>query len=182
MIGKKNVVFGFLYLIFTAALGPYMVVNINPGVEKATQAKQAPLGRLQDIQTNNYEENMEKMTAEALAKANTEGLLALNSAFNAQSEIIGPRSIHAHGNLEAVLNIIAGLTLSFLAIARLFKHIVSWLFIAGALLHSGMLYLGAFGQAWAYKILPVGPPLVLAAFLAIAVAAFMGFKGEMVKD
>jgi hypothetical protein len=182
MIGKKNVAFGFLYLVLTAALGPYMVVKVYPDVEKTTAAKQAPLGRLQQIQINQYEENLEKVPAEVLAKANTDGLVALNNAYNARADLTNPRSIHAHGNLEAVLNIIAGVVLGFIAIARLYKQIISWLFILGAVLHSGMLYLGGFGQAWAYTLLPLGPWLVLLAFLSIGIAALLGFKGEFVKD
>jgi hypothetical protein len=56
------------------------------------------------------------------------------------------------------------------------------LFILGALLHSGMLYLGGFGQTWAYSLLPVGPWLVLLAFLSIGIAAAIGFKGEPVSE
>ncbi|MBI3561921.1 MAG: hypothetical protein HY080_09435 [Gammaproteobacteria bacterium] len=182
MIGKKNIAFGFLYLVLTAALGPYMVANVFPGVEKSTAAKQAPLGRLQDIQTNQYEENMEKVPADTLAKANTDGILALNNVFNASAQLNSPRSVHAHGNLESVLNVIAGLVLCFIAIGRVYKQIISGLFILGALLHSGMLYLANFGQAWAYKLLVFGPWLLLLAFLSLGIAAAIGFKGEIVQD
>ena len=40
MIGKKNVVFGFLMLQVTAALGPYMAVKLVPGVDEARAVKQ----------------------------------------------------------------------------------------------------------------------------------------------
>lgn len=182
MIGKKNVVFGFLYLVLTAAVGPYMVVKVFPDVEKTTAAKQAPLGRLQQIQTNQFEENLDKVTADTLARANTDGLLALNNAYNTRADLSNPRSIHAHGNLEAVLNIIAGVVLGFIAIARVYKQLISWLFILGAVLHSGMMYLGGFGQTWAYTLLKAGPALVLLGFLSIGIAALIGFKGEPVKD
>lgn len=182
MIGKKNIVFGFLFLVFTAGLGPYMIVKLFPDVEKAAISKQEPLGRLQEIKSNNYEENMEKLTADSLSQANTDGVVALNNAVNARSQLDSPRSVHAHGNLEAVLNIVAGIVLCFIAVARVFKQVISWVFIAGAVTHSGMLYLGYFGQAWAWSVLQVGPWLVLLGFLLIGIAAFIGFKGEIVKD
>ena len=46
MIGKKNVVFGFLYLLFTAALGPVMV-DMYADYGSATVEKQASVGRIQ---------------------------------------------------------------------------------------------------------------------------------------
>ena len=35
MIGKKNIIFGFLYLVATASLGPYMLVSTVDDIEKA---------------------------------------------------------------------------------------------------------------------------------------------------
>ena len=182
MIGKKNVAFGFLYLVLTAVLGPYMVANVLPGVDKAREEKQAPLSRLQELKENNYEENLQKLPVDAVGQANTDGVLALNKAFNAQAEVSFPRSIHAHGNLESILNIVAGLALCFIAVSRLFKQLISWLFILGALLHSGMLYLLYLGQGWAGNLLLLGPWTVLAALLLLGIATIMGFKAEIVKD
>lgn len=182
MIGKKNIVFGFLYLVLTAALGPYMVVKMLPDINGARLEKQQDVGRLQSLKTNNFEEELEPLKPEQIAKANTSGILALNKLSNTQAPIESMRSTHAHGNLEAVLNILAGLTLCFIAVGRMFKQAISWIFIAGAILHSGMLYLGSFGQSWAYTILPVGPWLVLAGLLLIGIAALIGFKNEVVKD
>lgn len=182
MIGKKNVAFGFLFLVLTAVLGPYMIGKVLPDVDKAREEKQAPLDRLQQLKENNFEENLQKLPADSVGQANTDGVLALNKAFNAQLEVTFPRSVHAHGNLEAILNILAGLTLCFIAVSRRFKQLISWLFISGALLHSGMLYLLLLGQGWAGKLLLLGPWTVLAALLLLGVAAIMGFKGEIVKD
>ena len=182
MIGKKNVVFGFLYLVLTAALGPYMV-NMYEGYGAVVGEKQQSVGRLQQLKTNNFEEDLEPLSAEQIAKANTEGILSLNKLLNTEAEIDaikgGP---HAHGNLEALLNVAAGLALCFIAVAPMFKQVISWLFIAGALLHSGMLYLRAFGFEWANTLLLVGPWLVLLGLLLIGVAAAMGFRGELVRD
>lgn len=182
MIGKKNIAFGFLYLVATAALGPYMVANTVADIDKAYVDKQTPVQRLQDLKTNNFEEELEPLKADAIAKANTSGILAINNIINLQNPQGFMRSVHAHGNLEAVLNIAAGLVLCFIAVARVFKQIISWLFIAGAVLHSGMLYLAAFGQNWAFMPLQAGPWLVLAALLLIGIATVIGFRGEIVKD
>lgn len=182
MIGKKNIAFGFLYLVITASLGPYMIVNTVADVDKAYRDKQGPLQRLQDLKTNNFEEELEPLKAEQIARANTGGILAINNILNLQNPQGFMRSVHAHGNLEAVLNILAGLALCFVAVARVFKQVISWLFIAGALLHSGMLYLAAFGQSWAFVPLQAGPWIVLAALLLMGIAVIMGFRGEIVKD
>ena len=182
MIGKKNIAFGFLYLVLTAALGPYMIANTVADIDKAYLDKQKPVQRLQDLKTNNFEEELEPLNADQIAKANTAGILAINNIINLETPQGFMRTVHAHGNLEAVLNILAGLVLCFLAVGKAFKQAISWLFIAGAILHSGMLYLGAFGQTWAFKLLLAGPWLVLAALFCIGIATVMGFRGEIVKD
>ena len=182
MIGKKNIVFGFLYLVLTAALGPYMVLNHLPDMDAAMVDKQQSVGRLQQLKNNEFEEDLEPLPPERIARANTDGILSLNKVTNTQAPLNSMRSVHAHGNLEAVLNILAGFALCFIALNKMIKQAISWLFIAGALLHSGMLYLGVFGQAWAYNVLPVGPWIVLASLLGVGVAAAVGFKGELVRD
>ena len=186
MIGKKNVVFGFIFLVFSAALGPLMILNYVPGEEVARSDKQKDVGRLQSLKADDFEEELEPLAPEAIAKANTDGILALNKMMNARQPIdmikSGP---HAHGNLEALLNIAVGIALCFIAVAPMFKQAISWMFILGTILHSGMIYLGAiFEQSWAFSILGtgIGPGLVLLGLLAAGVAAFMGFKGELVKD
>ena len=183
MIGKKNIVFGFLYLVLTASLGPYMIVTMFPDVGVAQVEKQTAVGRLQALKGSNYEEELEPLTDGQIARANTDGILSLNKLNNAEQPIdslkAGP---HAHGNLEALLNIVAGIVLCFIAVAPLFKQIISWVFIAGAVLHSGMLYLRYFGIEWADSLLFFGPWLVLLGLLLIGIAALMGFRGEIVKD
>jgi len=183
MIGKKNIVFGFLYLVVTAALGPYMVANGVGDIDAAYVTKQAPVGRIQDLRTNDYEEDLEPMNAEQIAKANTDAVLAINNIINLQGPQGRMRTTHAHGNLESVLNILAGLALCFIGVAKIFKQIISWCFISGAILHSGMLYLGiVFEQSWAFTLIQVGPWLILAGLLLAGIAALIGFKGEIVQD
>lgn len=182
MIGKKNVVFGFIYLALTAALGPYMVNNYYPDLGVAQAEKQTALSRLQQLRTNQYEENLELLSAEQISRANTDGILAINKMNNARAPIDNIKARpHAHGNLEALLNIVVGIALSFIAVNVLFKQFISWLFIVGALIHSGGTYLEAvFG--FGFLVGPVGPTLVLLALLSMGIAAWMGWQSEVVKD
>jgi hypothetical protein len=185
MIGKKNVVFGFLYLVTTAALGVLMV-NMYEDFGQVMQDKQASVGRLQQLKENNFEEELEPLSAKQIAMANTDGILSLNKLGNTEMPIDsikgGP---HAHGNLEALLNIAVGVTLCFVAVASWLKQVISWLFILGTLLHSGMLYLGrVFNVAWAEYLLGtgIGPLLILAGLLIMGITAFIGFRAEITKD
>lgn len=183
MIGKKNIVFGFLYLVLTASLGPYMVVKMLPDVGVAQSEKQAKVGRLQQLKINQFEEDLEKLSAEQIAQANTDGILAMNKLINSRMPLDGVKGgPHAHGNLEALLNIAAGVVLCFIGVSAIFKQIISWVFIAGAVLHSGMLFMLNLGQAWALNLLPLGPWLVLLGLLLIGIAALIGFKGQLVTD
>jgi len=185
MIGRKNIAFGFLYLVLTAALGPYMIKAYFPTLDQAQQAKQAVMGPLQLLANNNFEKDLEPITADALAKENTKAILAVNQVSNAQAPIDaikgGP---HTHGNLESVLNILVGLALCFIGAPVLIKQLISWIFILGALLHSGMLYLVTFNVAWAGTVLGtgVGPVLVLLGLLLAGLAAAIWFRPEVVRD
>lgn len=182
MIGKKNIVFGFLYLFFTAMLGPVMV-NMYADYGAAVSEKQGTVGRLQALQQNEFEENLEVLPVDQLAMANTAGILSINKLLNSEMSIDsikgGP---HAHGNLESLLNIAVGIVICFLAVQVWLKQLISWLFIVGTVMHSGMLYLSAvFGLAWAESLLQtaIGPLCILAGLIVAGVASFMGFKGEI---
>lgn len=190
MIGKKNIVFGFLFLVFTAALGPYMVLMYQAeesgSFVDSSIKKQSNVGRLQELKSNNYEENLEELDASAIAKANTDGILAINQLNNAEFAIDyikgGP---HAHGNLEALLNIAVGVVLCFIAVAPLLKNIVSWLFILGTILHSGMLYLErVFELPWAATILNTGagPVMILVGLLLMGILAWIGFENRFADE
>lgn len=179
MIGKKNITFGFIYLVFTASLGIVMVDKYED-FGAAAQEKQASVGRLQALKGNDFEEELEPLTAVQIAKANTAGILGLNKLNNTEAEIDaikgGP---HAHGNLEAVLNIIAGLTLCFIASAAWVKQVISWLFIVGAVMHSGMLYLRTiFELEWASTLLNtgIGPFAILIGLLLMGIVSCKSFK------
>jgi len=186
MIGRINVAFGFLYLVLTAALGPYMVQQFD-GVRDAMGEKQAAVGKLQLVADSGFEnqETLEPMTGEEIAKLTAKSLLAINKQINAEAPIDsikgGP---HAHGNLEALLNIAVGVVLCFLAVPVWLKWTLSGMFIIGTLMHSGLLYLRFLEMPWAGKLLGtgIGPVLILAGLALAGVCAAIGFKGQIVSD
>lgn len=189
MIGKKNIVFGFLYLVLTAALGPMMIFKYFGDVDAAETAKQQKVGALQQAVESGFEVDLEPMTATQIAKTNSQAILALSARFNSQAPIEAIKSgPHTHGNLEALLNIAVGFLLCFLAIHRNFKQAISWIFIIGAVLHSGLLYLAvALEFPWAVSLLnsplaPVGPVLILIGLALAGVAAILGFRGTVETD
>ena len=82
---------------------------------------------------------------------------------------------HSHGNLEALLNIVAGFVLLSLVIPQSFKSLLSILFLAGAIFHSGMLYIGmVFGVYGAFKLTVIGAIALLAGLALMGVASIMG--------
>ncbi len=183
MIGKKNIVFGFLYLVTTASLG-FLMIDKYDDFGAALTEKQSTVGRIQQLKENDFEEDLEPLSAAQIAKANSDAILSLNRLRNEEMGIDlvkgGP---HTHGNLESLLNIAAGVVLMFIAVAPWFKQLISWLFILGAVFHSGMLYLSrVFDQSWAEIPLYAGPPLMIGALLAIGIAAWIGLRGEVVRD
>lgn len=184
MVGKKNVVFGFLYLVLTASLGPFMVTTMVPDIDVALEQKQGVIGGIQQLQMDEFEKDLEPMTPEDIAKTNTDGLLSINKVYNAEA----PKNMmkagpHAHGNLEALLNIVAGIALCFIAAPIMFKQVISWCFILGTVLHSGSLFLlVVLEQYWILTIAPAGPALLLLGLLLAGIAAARGFKGELVSD
>ncbi|MDH5691845.1 MAG: hypothetical protein OEZ47_01935 [Gammaproteobacteria bacterium] len=185
MIGQKNIAFGFIFIIFTVALGPYMV-KLYEGWGAAYGEKQTTVGRLQQLKADNFEEDLEALAPEAIAKANTDGILILNKLINVETEIDmikgGP---HAHGNLEALLNIIVGLVLCFVTASLLIKQIISWLFILGTLLHSGLLYFErVFHMEWAGTLLQTGagPIMIMIGLVMMALVSVKSFSGELVRD
>jgi len=185
MTGKCNIVFGFFYLVLTAALGPVMVNNL-PDISAAGQSKQAAMAPLQLAADSGFEnqETLEPMTDGEIARANAKALLALNAQLNSlvpNTAIKG--GPHAHGNLEALLNIAVGLVLLVLTIGTRFKQAISAIFIVGTLLHSGVLYLGVvFGMGWAFTVLGtgIGPILILLGLVLAGVASLLGLKDKAV--
>ncbi len=185
MIGKYNIAFGFIYLVFTASLGVVMV-DMYQDYGKIAQQKQSSVGRLQALAGSDFEEELEPLVAIDIAKANTNGILGLNKLLNSAAEIDAIKGgAHAHGNLESVLNIIVGLVLCFISAAKWLKYLISGLFIVGAVMHSGMLYLSTvFGFSWAAFLLEtgVGPIAILIGLLLIGVTTLFKFTNKIVID
>ena len=104
MIGKNNIVFGFIFLAFTASLGA-MMVNMYEEYGTVSSEKQTSVGRLAQLKTDGYEEELEPLTAKQIAMANTDGILSLSKLGNVEFGIDfikgGP---HAHGNLALSLS------------------------------------------------------------------------------
>jgi hypothetical protein len=188
MIGKKNIVFGFLFMVTTVALGPVMVFMYEDW-GTANGEKQQVVGKLQQLKASDYAmdpETLEDLSAKQLAIANSESILAMNKVAAAEFSIDyikgGP---HAHGNLESLLNIVVGVMLCFIAAPVMMKQAVSWIFIVGTLMHSGLLYLErVFMLPWANTLLAtgIGPGLIMLGLVLMGWLAFRGFQGELVKD
>jgi len=174
MNGKYNVVFGFLYLVTTAALGPYMVTQyFGPHMEAEHANEQAVKELTQAVEGG---------VVGQITQAQSDAILALNRQLQSDEPIDDIKSgPHAHGNLEALLNIAVGLVLGMLTVSQPWKAVISGLFLAGALLHSGMLYLvTVFHLGWAGAILGtgVGPILLLAGLLLVGIASVKGFPAH----
>ncbi len=182
MIGRKNIIFGFLFLVLTAALGPYMVKGVFPVVGEADAKRKAQMSELALAAESGFEKDLAPMTDGDIARSTANALVAVNAWLNARAPVDaikgGP---HAHGNLEALLNIAAGIVLIFLTVPVVVKQLISWLFILGTLLHSGLLYLAiVFEQPLAWQLLGygLGPILLLIALLLAGAAAALGFRAE----
>ncbi|MDH5395505.1 MAG: hypothetical protein OEW97_04475, partial [Gammaproteobacteria bacterium] len=83
MIGKKNIVFGFIFLTFTAGLGAVMV-DMYKEYGTAAAEKQLALGRLAQLKTDGFEEELVPLTAEKIARANTDGILSMSKVSNVE--------------------------------------------------------------------------------------------------
>lgn len=189
MIGKKNIVFGFFFLVLTAALGPLMILKYIPAARTAAAVKQQKIQALQLAQENGFTVDLEKMKPEQIARADADALLALSAQLDAQAPVDSIKNgPHAHGNLEALLNIAVGIFIAFLAVPAGFKQTISWFFLLGALGHSGLLYLAdALKLPWAENLLGswfayIGPILLLIGLFLAGIAAAIGFNGTVVKD
>lgn len=185
MIGKKNIVFGFIFFAFTASLGGVMV-DMYEDYGVAAGEKQTAVGRLAQLKTDGFEEELDPLNAKQIAMANTDGILSMSKLNNVEFGIDfikgGP---HAHGNLEALLNIVAGFILCFVSIAVWQKQVISWALMIGTVTHAGMMVLSrVFDLAWANVILEtgIGPILILASLIFMGIAVAKGLQTEIVKN
>jgi len=189
MIGKKNIIFGFLFLVFTASLGPYLALEMMPALDEAGAQKRVALGELQKLVAAKFKDEIEEkeMSPGEIGTTLGKAILAVNGPLNARDAINRVKDVHVHGNLESVLNLIAGLVLCFLAAPMLLKQLISWLFILGALFHSGLAYLARapfLELSWAQTLFNyhIGPIMILTALLLIAIASIIWLKPQVVVD
>jgi len=173
MSGKINIVFGFFYLALTAVLGPaFLVPQLGERGVVMKQAGQA----MAEVQAAAVAPQTQTSGAE-LAQKNAAALPAIWNALKAQQT--AGKGAHAHGNLEALLNIVVGFILLSLAIPNAFKRLITLLFLVGAVFHSGMLYLGSvFGVGFAFKFLLIGEVGLIGGLVLMGVAAIMGIKRQ----
>ncbi|MEE9614081.1 MAG: hypothetical protein V3W31_03875 [Thermodesulfobacteriota bacterium] len=167
MNGKINIVFGFFYFACTALLGPVLLL---PGKGAVNEVMKETAAVVEQVRAGEEEK---------IAPAVT-GIMDYLQASK-KAGLVGS-AVHAHGNLEALLNIVAGLVLLSLAIPSNFKALLSILFLCGAIFHSGMLYLIlVFGQGWAGNFMIIGKISIIAALVFTGVASVMGIKsgGEL---
>ena len=164
MNGKINIIFGFIYLAFTAVLGPTLLV---PQLGKNAQS------------LDNTAALVEKVREGAQGDFKGADIApAVVSIFDyMKTSKLSAKGAHVHGNLEALLNIVAGLVLLTLAIPANFKTLLSIMFLVGAVFHSGMLYLGGvFHMYWAYNFTVIGAIAIIVGLLGMGIASFIGIK------
>jgi len=162
MNGKINIIFGFIYFAFTAVLGPTMLIPhfsiTKQAMDKAVQA-------------------VDKAKQEAQPSATAEALAGILDYLKVEKPSV--KGAHSHGNLEALLNIAVGIVLLSLAIPANFKALLSVLFLAGAVFHSGMLYLGGvFHQYWAFNLTVIGAIAIIAGLVGMGIASIVGINKQ----
>lgn len=167
MNGKVNIVFGLIYLTFTALLGPVLLIP-----EKGANFQQMmEVGKAVDAVKD------EMKTGEPSAKTIAPAVAGMMDYLRSAGRTSFLASVHAHGNLESLLNIAAGLVLLTLAIPASYKTLLSLLFLIGAVMHSGMLYLIAvFGLRWAGNLTIIGVVALIAALFLTGIASIFGIK------
>ena len=167
MSGKANIVFGFFYLAITAFLGPFYLVPAKGGdYQKFVEMNKAVEEVKQDVSSG---KDQSKISA-ALG-----GITGYLSSVKKTGSV--GSAVNAHGNLEALLNIVAGLVILSLALPSSYKTVLSVLFIVGAVFHSGMLYLAIiFGLSAAGKLSIIGAIAILTGLVLAGVASATGIK------
>ncbi|MCK4739620.1 MAG: hypothetical protein KAT46_06695 [Deltaproteobacteria bacterium] len=176
--GKINIIFGFIYFAFTAILGPAVLLPAKGDHRPA------------HTQTKNAVEDIRKGLSSGFAGVENPAMIVGPAVIGIMNHIetekklgtIGS-AVHAHGNLESLLNIVAGVVLLMLAIPVMYKKILSILFLMGAIFHSGMLYLGiVFGVGFAFKFTIIGAISIVAALLLTGLACICGLKERKTED
>ncbi len=168
MNGKVNIVFGLLYFAATALLGPVLLVPGKGGnFQKMAEATRA----VEKVRT---ESAGGAPSMESLGEAVT-GIMDYLKDINRIGFV--KSAAHAHGNLEALLNVVAGLVILTLVVPSSYKTVLSLLFLIGAVFHSGMLYLvSVFGIRWAGNLTFIGAVAIIAGLVLLGAASIVGIR------
>ncbi len=185
-IAKANIAFGFILFIFSASIGPYMAakfVDQNSERSSAQTAMVGAMGKIQSLKTNEFKGELDdKPELLNVGTVLADGIVKTGADINARKKAAAVKTAHAHGNLESLLNITVGLVLMFMAGPAIARLIIGSLFIFGALLHSGLMYIvfyPPFNQpGWAMSLfqLGIGPILLITGLASMAVATILWLK------
>lgn len=140
-VGKKNIIFGFGWLIVYMSLGFYLEVT---GMDPKWYQPVAKWGVEQTGEMENFEQEavgIKKMPRILLATA------------------------HHHANEFAILNILIGLVLAGAALSERLKKTTSWLAIIGAGIFPTTLALAGFGLVKIVYVTPFGGVAMSAAIV-----------------
>jgi hypothetical protein len=177
---KKNVISGLLLFSISVLLGPYMMEVVSKDVlTPITTQNYRIVGGINKALAA-YEEIEDPL---ALAASSDEigveaGKAAVASLKLKEAEWQWGNVVfsHAHGNLEGLLNIAAGLVLAQLIIPALFREVISWLLILGSWGHAGLFIVANiwFPQLLSYWI--YGGALLILGLWALTIAVILHIR------
>lgn len=172
---RRNVIAGLLLISATILIGPYMMRGLPQEAEQVNASKELSEAfaalkvadeslQVRAVDPTPGSELDDQLIGEFAAASRRAARAHVNYAF-AQYRRDNLRMTHAHGILQGMLNILAGLLISHLALGRVPRLLVSWGLIVGPVLMVGGLLVGNLWWQTALKlILPGGVILILAVF------------------
>lgn len=183
MTGKYNIVFGCFYLAVLAVLGPWTFIQHGAARAAADTDRARQLDALRLAASNDYAVDLQPLSAEQLARANSAAVLALAGSQDRAAVVTGfATGPYLHGGLESVLNILIGILLGLIAIPVAYKQAVGASLIAGTALHSGLMLLASvpdwlwIRQALDGPLAIVGPALLALGLIGAGLAALWRYR------
>lgn len=178
---KRNIIAGLLLLSVSILIGPYMMRGLPQEEEQVaamTELREAFADlaeKQQAIDADVGQAGDENKTMAAFASASRRAARAhVNYGF---SQFRGGNlaMTHAHGNLQGMLNILAGLFLGHLALSRLARLALSWGLIAGSWIMVGALVVGNFWWPTALNAMLWGGTILIVSIYGLTLAVI--FRG-----
>jgi len=179
---KRNIVAGLLLLSLTILIGPYMMRGLQQEEEQIaarTELQEAFSGLKATQEALGQPTPGATLSGESVAAFAAASRRAARAHANfgfAQNRGDNLTMTHAHGVLQGMLNILAGLFLAHLAVGRWVRVGISWGLIAGSWLMVGSLLIGNLWWQPALKgIIWGGTVLIMALYgltLAVLVRGF----------